>query len=133
MKTLLCNLALSLFTINPCMGQLLEEKEQKSPQELYDFHTDKRKTNLAVGWTSLVGGLGLIALGASTNLNKCLLSDCNDGMPLVYAGIGFGLSSIIWFESARKHKDKAKLQLGRGAVGLTRRVNYSYVSITIPL
>ena len=130
MKTLTCILILSIFTINPCLGQLLEDKEPQSTQELYDFHIKKRRTNNAAGWMSLVTGLGLIAAGAQQNMNECLLSDCNNGMPLVYIGAGIAVSSIVWFENARSHKEKATIQLQKGAVSFNRDYNYPYVSAT---
>ena len=115
--------------LNSTLGQVLNENLDQTPQELYNFHIQKKKSNLTAALVTLGGGAVLIAGGISTNINNCLFSGCNDGMPLVYSGVGLGLSSIVFFEMAGKHKKKAKIQLQNGAVGSLKNIKYSGVSI----
>ena len=107
-----------LITNSEMIAQLAKTESQQTPQELYDFHISKKKSNTAAAFITLGGGLAMIAGGAAINLDKCLLSDCQDGMALVYSGIGVGLSSIYFFNRAGKHKKTANIKLQNGAVGI---------------
>lgn len=129
MKTRLIILIFCLGFFNIILGQVLTKDLNQTPQELYEFHIQKKKANLTAAWITLGGGIAMIAGGISTNLNNCLLSDCNDGMAVMYSGIGVGLSSFVFFEIAGKHKKKAKIQLENGAVGFNYGVKYSGISI----
>jgi len=129
MKTRLIILIFCLGFFNNTLGQVLTEDLNQTTQELYEFHIQKKKANLTAAWIALGVGVAMIAGGISTNINNCLLSDCNDGKALAYSGIGVGLSSFVFFEIAGKHKKKAKIQLQNGAVGFNNDIKYSGISI----
>ncbi|MCK0178925.1 hypothetical protein MWU50_06470 [Flavobacteriaceae bacterium S0862] len=129
MKAIFLSLIFCLGSVNLSLAQLAETESQKTPQELYEFHIQKKKANLTAAWVVLGGGVALIAGGIATNINKCLLSDCQDGMPLVYSGIGVGLTSFVLFSNAGDHRKKANIQLQNGAVGLNKEFKYSGISI----
>ena len=130
MKAIFLSLIFCLGSVNLSLAQLAETESQKTPQELYEFHIQKKKANLTAAWVALGGGVAMIAGGIATNINKCLLSDCQDGMPLVYSGIGVGLTSLVLFADAGKHKKEANIQLQNGAVGLNKEFKYTGLSIS---
>jgi hypothetical protein len=129
MIAIFLSLIFCLGCVSQSLAQLAETESQKTPQELYNFHIGKKKSNTAAAFISIGGGLAMVAGGTATNLNNCLLSGCQDGMVLVYSGIGVGLSSIYFFNRAGKHKKIANIQLQNGAVGLNNEFKYSGISI----
>ncbi|GAA4806616.1 hypothetical protein [Litoribaculum gwangyangense] len=129
MKTRFVILIFCLGLFNNTLGQILTKDLNQTPQELYEFHIQKKKDNLTAAWIALFGGVAMIAGGTAINIDNCLFSGCDDGMVLVYSGLGIGLSSFVFFEKAGNHKKKAKIQLQNGAVGFNRDIKYSGISI----
>ena len=130
MKRSILALFLIVIAFSDLSAQEMTKEEEKSPQELYDYHMNKRKTNNLAGFITLGGGVALVAIGSVQTINNCLLSDCNDGSALMVVGAITTLSSIYFFGQAGKHKSQAKVQLKNGAVGLNRKVKYSGVSVS---
>jgi len=131
MKALFFTFIFCLGCVSLSFSQIAETESKQTAKEGYDFHISKKKSNTAAAFITLGGGLAMIAGGAAINLNKCLLSDCQDGMGLVYSGIGVGLSSIYFFNRASNHKKLAKIQLHNGTVGLNNEFKYSGVSVVL--
>jgi len=129
LKTRLIILIFCLGFFNNSLGQVLTKDLNQTPQELYEFHIKKKKANFIVGWVVLGGGVAMLIGGANTSLNNCLLSDCHDGEALAFSGIGVGLSSLVFFNKAWKHKKKAKIQLQNGTVKFNNEIKYSGISI----
>lgn len=130
MKAIFFTLIFCFGCVSLSLAQVTEKGSQQTPQQLYDYHFSKKRTNTAVGFIALGSGIAMVAGGISTNLNKCLLSDCQDGMALVYSGIGAGLSSIYFFINASKHKKKAKIQLQNGVVGINSEFRYTGILVS---
>lgn len=131
MKRSILALFLIVFAFSNLSAQEMTKEEEKSPQELYDYHMNKRKTNNLAGFITLGGGFGMVIGGIAQNVNNCLFTDdCNDGSALMYIGAITSLSSIYFFGQAGNHKSKAKVQLKNGAVGLNRNIKYSGVSVS---
>ncbi|WP_411895031.1 hypothetical protein [Winogradskyella sp. A2] len=130
MKKIFILLLISWGLINQSNGQELNDEVKQTPQELYDFHMAKKKKNATAGWLALAGGVGMIAGGAAINIDECLLSDCKNGMPLVYLGAGMSITSFVLFNKASQHNKKAKVQLYRGAVGINNDISYNGLSVT---
>ena len=135
MKARLIILIFCLGFFNNSLGQVLTEENDQSPQELYDFHISKKNANNAAAWITLSGGMAMIAGGALINAGESvshLFSDDktnnNKGLWLTYLGGATTLSSIPLFIAKGKHKEKAKIQLQKGAVGFNN-INYTGISI----
>lgn len=131
MRYLILILVLGISSLQGISAQVITEEESRTSQELYDFHIAKKKQHFTVAFITLGTGAAMFFGGISQNLNTCLLSDCNTGMPWVYSGVAVGLSSIYFFERGFAHKKKAKLQLQSGAVGLHKEIRYSGLAIII--
>ncbi|MCA0152972.1 hypothetical protein [Winogradskyella vincentii] len=130
MKKILILLVFSLGITNHTNSQVIDDEQKQTPQELYEFHIAKKKTNSTAGWIALAGGVGMIAGGMAINIDECLLSDCKNGMPLVYFGVGVGITSFVLFNKASQHNKKAKVHLQRGAVGINYDIPYNGLSFT---
>ena len=137
MKTKLIILFFCFGLFNSAIGQVLVNKENKTTQELYDFHISKKKTNKTAGWITLGGGVAMIVGGIGINLSGGIVdndsTNNSKGLWLSYVGGATTLLSIPLFISSSKHKKKANIQLQNGAVGFENKINYSGVSITLSL
>lgn len=49
-------LTFNFVFISNFFGQVVPDEELQSPQELYDFHIDKMKSNKTAAWITLGGG-----------------------------------------------------------------------------
>ena len=137
MKTKLIILLFCLGFLNNAIGQVLTEKQDQSPQELYDFHISKKKANKTAGWITFGGGVAMIVGGLGINTGGGIVdsdsTNNNKGLWLSYVGAASTLASIPLFIASGKHNKKAKIQLQNGAVGLHKRFNYSGISIVFSL
>ncbi|WP_347923119.1 hypothetical protein [Pontimicrobium sp. SW4] len=119
--------------INLSIGQEIPTNSNETPQELYDFHISKKKSNNIAGWITLGGGAAMFIAGIGINLDPKQLAssqDNNKGLWLSYLGGATTLASIPLFIAAGKHKRKAKIQLQQGAVGFYNNMNYTGLSIS---
>lgn len=111
----------------------MNNTEDKTPQQRYDFHRSKKKANNTAAWITLGGGVAMIFGGIGINLSGGILDDDttnnSKGLWLSYLGAATTLTSIPLFISAGKHKKKAKIQLQNGVVGFNNEIKYSGVSI----
>lgn len=126
-------LFISLVFLNNVKGQELHTQINQTPQEIYDFHIQKRKNNKTAGWITLGSGVAMIIGGVAINISGGVLGDSDEtskGLWLSYLGGAVTLVSIPLFISAGKHKRKAKIQLQNGAVGFNNEFKYSGVSFT---
>lgn len=114
-------------------AQVMNSIEDKTPQQIYDFHISKKKANNTAAWITLGGGVAMIVWGIGINLSGGILDDDttnnSKGLWLSYLGAATTLTSIPLFISAGKHKKKAKIQLQNGAVGFNNEIKYSGISI----
>ena len=124
MKALILTLVFCLGIIIPSLGQKLEQESQQTPQELYEFHMDKRNSINTAGWITFGGGLGMV-IGASA----LALNSSGEYGSLAIVGCGLTISSIYLFTRARMHKKKANIQLHNGVIGLNNEFKYSGISI----
>ncbi len=136
MKLQLLILLFVLGSINISRAQVIPDEENSSPQELYDFHIQKKKANNLAGWLTLTGGVAMIVGGLGINLSGGIVdndsTNNNKGLWLSYLGGATTVASIPLFIASGKHKSKAKIQLENGAVGYTSNpYNYSAVSLVI--
>ncbi|WP_320814145.1 hypothetical protein [Flavobacterium sp.] len=119
--------------VNSTLGQVLVDEKNQTPQELYDFHISKKKSNNTSAWITLGGGVAMIIGGIGINLSGGIIdndtTNNNKGLWLSYLGGATTLVSIPLFVSAGKHKKKAKIQLKNGAVGFENEINYLGVAI----
>jgi hypothetical protein len=129
-KTMLIILIFYFGFLNNSLGQVLTEEKNQSPQELYDFHIDKMKTNKTAAWLALGGGGAFTIGGIVMYLTDNIWGDSSRGIILAGVGVTSSLISIPFFQAAGKHKSKAKIQLQNGAVGLNNEYSYSGFSIT---
>lgn len=58
-------LTFNFVFISNFFGQVVPDEELQSPQELYDFHIDKMKSNKTAAWITLGGGIAMIVGGAA--------------------------------------------------------------------
>ena len=131
MKTLCLTLVCCLGCLQMSIAQVAAPATEQTPQELYDFHMEKKKSNNLAGWLTLGGGLGMVAGGVATRINNCLFScEGNNGNGLIYTGIGVTVSSVYFFIKAADHRKLAQIQLKNGAVGINRDITYSGLSVT---
>ncbi|WP_104734573.1 hypothetical protein [Hanstruepera ponticola] len=137
MKLLKKTLIILIFYLgfsNSALGQVLTEDKNQSPQELYDFHISKKKTNSTAAWITLGGGVAMIVGGLGINMSGGIVdgdsTNNSKGLWLSYLGGATTLVSIPLFISAGKHKKKAKIQLQNGAVSFNA-VNYTGVSVLL--
>ena len=127
-------------------GQVIEKTNNKTSQELFDYHSLKQKNNKTTAWILLSSGVAMTAGGFAImkNNGKEIITDIytgkssNDGTASTLLIIGGGattLASIPFFISAGKHKRKATLSL-KGEQNIVRNIkidnsNYLGVNITI--
>lgn len=130
MKSLLLTVLVIIGCAQAIQSQVIEEPE-RAPQELFDYHTKKKKQNLTAAFITLGTGTALFLGGIKKNVDNCLFSDCDDGKGMTYAGVAVGLTSFYFFERAGYHKKQAKIQLQSGVTGLDQKINYSGISITL--
>nr|WP_321237481.1 hypothetical protein [uncultured Psychroserpens sp.] len=120
---------------NNASGQVLTDEGNQSLQELYDFHTSKKKINKTAAWITLGGGVAMIIGGFGWNSSTGFDGDTtnnSDGLWLSYLGGASTLVSIPLFIAAGKHKKKAKVQIQNGAIGFNN-LNYTGISISFSL
>ena len=130
MKPLFLTVVFFIGCAQGIQSQVMEDSRQTS-QELFDFHTKKKKQNLTAAFITLGTGTALFLGGIKKNVDNCLFSDCDDGKGMTYAGVAVGLTSFYFFERAGYHKKQAKIQLQSGVTGLDQKINYSGISITL--
>ena len=111
-------------------GQVATKEEHQTPQELYDFHIEKMKSNKTNGWITLGIGVGALTGGIAITMNNILSKSPPGANALVVIGLASTIVSIVSFEKASKHKKEAKIQLQNGAVGVIAQRNYTGVSIS---
>lgn len=127
---------ISIFVIGATFNmsaQITNNNTDQSPQELYNFHISKQKSNNLAAWLTLGGGAVMVLGGLGWNTSQGLGSstDNNEGLWLSYLGGATMLTSIPLFIAKGKHKRKAKIQLQNGAVGLRNNIRYSGISVTV--
>lgn len=131
MKTTIWILILCLGFLNHPFAQVTDNEIELTPQELYDLHIKKSQGFQTGGWIAVTGGMLLIAAGSHTDIVDCFLEDfCLGKMALISTGAGLGISSIVLFSAAAKHKKKARFQLQKGAVAFNNKYKYAGLSIT---
>ena len=121
---------IALLTYNLTASQTLEPKEEKSTQELYDYHIEKKKTNRTSAWIALGGGLTMMTAGIAVNLTANIFDNSSEGLALIGVGAVCSLASIPLFKSARKHENQAEFYLTQGAIGLNREFKFSGLKVT---
>ena len=121
---------IALLTYNLTASQTLEPKEEKSPQEWYDYHIEKKKTNRTSAWIALGGGLTMMTAGIAVNLTANIFDNSSEGLALIGVGAVCSLASIPLFKSARKHENQAEFYLTQGAIGLNREFKFSGLKVT---
>ena len=123
---------MSLVFLNNVKGKELQTQTNKTPQEVYEFHIQKRKSNKTAGWITLGSGTAMIIDELAININDGIedSDETSKGLYLSYLGGAVTLVSIPLFISAGKHKKQAKIQLQNGAVGFNNEFKYSGVSFT---
>ncbi|WP_242155954.1 hypothetical protein [Aestuariivivens sediminis] len=116
-------------------SQVLEDKTKQSPQEVYDYHFSKMRSNKTAAWITLGGGVAMVVGGIVWNSSAFTIGpdseDVTDGLWLSYLGGATALASIPLFIAAGKHKKKAEIQLKNGAVGLIKKIKYSGISFSV--
>ena len=121
---------IALLTYNLTASQTLEPKEEKSTQEWYDYHIEKKKTNRTSAWIALGGGLTMMTAGIAVNLTANIFDNSSEGLALIGVGAVCSLASIPLFKSARKHENQAEFYLTQGAIGLNREFKFSGLKVT---
>ena len=121
---------IALLTYNLTTSQTLEPKEEKSTQEWYDYHIEKKKTNRTSAWIALGGGLTMMTAGIAVNLTANIFDNSSEGLALIGVGAVCSLASIPLFKSARKHENQAEFYLTQGAIGLNREFKFSGLKVT---
>ncbi|WP_194768430.1 hypothetical protein [Tamlana sp. I1] len=111
-------------------GQVLSQEKNRSPQEQYDFHIKKMKSNRTAAWITLGGGAGMLISGVVINISENIFDDSSKGLVLAGVGLATSLVSIPLFAAGRKHKNQAKIQLQNGAVGFNNEFRFSGISIS---
>lgn len=90
----------------------MNNTEDKTPQQRFDFHISKKKANNMAAWITLGGGVAMIFGGIGINLSGGILDDDttynSKGLWLSYLGAATTLTSIPLFISAGKHKKRQK-------------------------
>ena len=89
MKRIILTAVFCLGCIQMNTAQVAELTSEKTPQELYEFHINKKKKNNISGWVTLSGGLAMVVGGVATGLNN--LYGGNDGQALAIVG---GITSL---------------------------------------
>jgi hypothetical protein len=111
-----------LLTSQIALGQVIEQTNTKSSQELYDYHTLKQQQNKKTAWILLGSGAAMTVTGfviLTNNSGKIITEifidkNSNSGTAsslLIIGGGATSLASIPFFISAGKHSKKATLSL----------------------
>lgn len=136
MRSLTFVLLLAMFGFVNLSAQELNNNENKTAQELYDFHIKKMKTSKLVGWITLGSGAAMFIGGISQGTDYVIDTfnpTKEENTSVEWLTIGGGavmLASIPFFIASGKHKKKAQIQLHNGAVGLNKEFKYSGISIS---
>lgn len=101
----------------------------KSDQERYDFHIAKMKSNNTAASIILGSGIALVAVGTLINYTSIVIDELPNGETIIGLGLATTLVSIPLFIAGNNHKNKAQIQLKKGAIGITN-VTYSGFSFT---
>jgi len=114
-------LLIVLLSFQIVQGQVIEQSNTKSSQELFDYHTLKQKNNKTTAWILLGSGVAMTVGGFATLKNdgeklfRNLFTgkDASAGASpfLIIGGGATTLASIPFFISAGKHKRKVTLSL----------------------
>ena len=132
MRTIFFTLLFLICFSNQISGQVMTDTKNQTPQELYDFHLSKHKTNKLAAWITLGGGLSMVVAGFGINTSGGIVdgdsTNNNKGLWLSYLGGATTLTSIPLFIAAGKHKKKTRIQLQNGAIGLNN-TNYTGISV----
>lgn len=140
MKHFLLLLSIFMFSSQMVVGQVIESSQEKSPQELFDFHTLKQKKNKKAAFKCLSGGAILIVTGAVIGVGGF----ANEKSGLAAGGViamAIGsiatITSIPLYISAGNHKRKARMSLQSGTVALANfsgnKPRHLSFNLTIPL
>ena len=139
-------LLIVLLSSQIAQGQVIEQSNTKSAQELFDYHTLKQKKNKTTAWILLGSGVAMTVGGIAIlkNNGKEIITDIFTGKKsnsgtgstlLIIGGGATSLASIPFFVSASKHGRKATLSLKRGqntaVIMALNRYNYLAVSLKI--
>lgn len=100
----------------------------KSGQERYDFHIAKEIKQYAAS-IILGSGIALVAVGTLINYTSIVIDELPNGETIIGLGLATTLVSIPLFIAGNNHKNKAQIQLKKGAIGITK-VTYSGFSFT---
>jgi len=146
MKRLLCILLILIISSQIIQGQVIEQADNNSQQELYDFHMLKHKKNKTAAW--ILGGsgvtmtlVGLVINGAETAVIEVFtlgtggVEKERKGDWLIYAGGATTLASIPFIISAGKNKRKASMSLQTGHIKFNNKTyskNCMNLTLTIP-
>ena len=138
-------LLIVLLSSQIAQGQVIEQSNTKSAQELFDYHTLKQKKNKTTAWILLGSGVAMTIGGFATLKNdgeklfRNLLTgkDANAGASafLIIGGGATTLASIPFFVSASKHGRKATISLKRGQNAAVIRAldRYNYLAVSLKI
>jgi len=118
MKRLLSILLILIMSSQLINGQVIEQADNNSQEELYDFHMLKHKKNKTAAWILGGSGVTMVIAGLAINgaettatilvevftLGYAEVEKERKGNWLIYVGSGATLASIPFFISAGKNK-----------------------------
>jgi len=122
-----------LFLPSLILGQEVDDKLNKTPQEMHDMFMKKSKTNKIAGFVFLGSGIALVATGIGINMQQWGAENANKGLSLSYIGTGLIVVSIPCFFSVGSNKRKAKLALKKETVVLGAFNNSNNYSLSVTL
>jgi len=147
MKRLLSMFLILIMSSQLINGQVIEQVNNNSQQELYDFHMLKHKKNKIAAWVMVSSGIAMVTIGSIINSIEVVCDvppygedwNCPTNQQadwLYYVGGAVTVSSIPFFISAGNHKRKAKLYLKSENVTFNvisiEKSNYLAIGLTIP-
>jgi len=143
MRTFFILIIVLILICNSSYCQQIEEPENnKSQQELYDYHILKKKHNQNTAWVLLGSGLGLIVFEAikkdpeTNNIAEAVAQDVAKDATLIIGGV-LAASSIPFFIISNNHRNKANLALMGGTISHSKehisQSSYIGLSLTIPI
>jgi|GEM_PF-1678416 hypothetical protein len=140
MKHLFLMLSIFVLSTQVAVGQVIELSQEKSPQELFNFHTLKQNKNKKAAWKCLSGGAILVVTGAYAGVGG--FANEKSGLAVVgVAAMAIGsiatIASIPLYISAGNHKRKARMSLQSGTVAIGNlsfiKPKHLSLGLTIPL
>jgi hypothetical protein len=129
---------LFLLSFSNINAQRLDSLEEKTAQEWYHHHMEKKKILNTIAWVTVITGPVMILSGLIINAvaiwdaegDGLFVNDTNKGLWLSYLGGAVSLASIPLFIISGKHKKKAELYLSQGAVGFNHAGHYTGLGIS---